>query len=141
MATKMGFEGTLYYGVAGTTGATQITNRRDVSYTIDTEKGDTTTAGVGTSPPVKTSRVTAIILSLEWTMLNKTTDTTLTALRTAAAAGTPVAIRLKDCSSGKGFDGDVILTQKDGVPIAGEQTFVFTAEPTDESGRTPSAYV
>jgi hypothetical protein len=140
MATKMGFEGVLYYGAAGSTAATQITNRRDVNYTIDNEKGDTTIAGAGSTPPIKTARVTAIVLSIEWTMLNRTDDTTLTALRTAAAAGTAVAIRTKDYSSGKGFDGDVILSQKDGMPIAGEQTFVFTAEPTDEN-RTPQAYV
>ena len=140
MPTKMGFEGKIYYGEAGSEAATEITNSLDISYSIDADKASTTTRGAGISPPVKTERVVAIGLTIEWTMLNKTDDATLTALRTAAAAGTPVAIRTKDNAAGKGFDGDVTLTQKDGMPLGGEQTFVFTATPTSEN-RAPLVYV
>jgi len=132
MATKMGFEGKIYYGVKGSTGATEITNSRDINETFDVDKGDTTVRGAGTSPPIKTSRVVARSYSIEWTMLNKTTDTTLTALLAASVAGTAVAIRTESYSSGLGFDGDCNLSHKFGMPVGGEQTIVFTADPNAE---------
>ncbi len=140
MSIKMGFEGEIYYGVAGNTAATKITNSRDVGFNLDPEKAPTTTRGDGTSPPVNTEQVVALSTSMEWNMLNKTDDTTLAALRAAAAAGTAVAFRMKDYSAGKGFNGDVTLSMKHGKPLKGEQSFDFTATPTEESGRTPVLY-
>jgi len=138
MATKMGFEGKIYYGVAGSTASTEITNSRDITYTISSSKAPTTVRG-SSGVPLKTERVVELAVSIEWQMTNDTTDTTLAALRTAAAAGSEVALRTKDYSSGKGFDGDVTLDVKNGKPIGGEQTFDFTATPSKES-RTPQAY-
>lgn len=141
MSTKMGFEGKLYYGVAGAEASVLIENCRDVNYNTEPDRGDTTTRGLGLAPPVKTSKVVAIGLSIEWTMIQKDNDATLEALRVAAAAGTPVALRTKDYVAAKGFDGDVTLSARKGEPIGGEQTVQFTAEPTDEAGRAPRAYV
>ena len=140
MPFKMGFQGLLYYGTAGSTASTAITNSRDISITGGNEKGPTTTRGDGSTPPIVTSQVTARTWSCDWTMLEKTDDTTLEALKVAAAAGSPVALRLKDYSGGKGFDGDVILTHKTGKPLAGEQTHDFTADPTNVT-RAPQIYV
>jgi hypothetical protein len=140
MATKMGFEGKIYYGAGGATGTTEIGNSRDIQYNLDVDRGDTTVRGTAGTPPIKTSRVVAFGVSIEWTMLVKTDDTTLESLRTAAAAGTAVAIRTKDYAAGKGFDGDCELSVKHGKPLGGEQTLVFTAEPTDEV-RAVSLYV
>lgn len=139
MAKKMGFEGVLYYGAAGSTASTQITNRRDVNINTETEKGDTTTAGAGSSVPIGTSRVSRVNISIEWTMLEDASDTTLEALKVAAAAGSPVALRTKDYAAGKGFDGDVVLDVRKGLPIAGEQTVQFTATPCDDN-RAPIVY-
>lgn len=136
---KMGFEGLLYYGAAGSTATTQVTNCQDITISYDIEEGATTVRGSGSSVPINTSRVTALTLSMEWTMLVKSDDSTLEALRVAAAAGTPVAIRGKDYSSGKGPDLDVILTMQHGMPLKGEQTVRFTAKPNDDS-RTPNLY-
>jgi hypothetical protein len=138
--TKMGFEGQLFYGTAGSTAATQVTNCRDISYNVDIETGETTTRGDGSAPPIKTERVTGRMVDLSWQMLNKTTDTTLTALIAAAVAGTPVAIRTKSYSSGLGFDGDVILKFKLNKPLKGEQTYDWTATPNDDN-RAPSLNV
>jgi len=134
---KMGFEGLIYYGAAGSTAATQITNSRDITITIDPEYGETTTRGSGSAPPIVTQTVVALGVSIEWTMLNKTDDTTLDALQTAAAAGTAVALRTKDYSSGSGFDGDVTISVNHGVPYKGEQTYQFTATPYRDSSREP----
>lgn len=140
MANKMGFEGKLYYGAAASEATTEVTNSRDISYNLDHDTAETTVRGTGTTPPIKVERVVARSVGIEWTMLMDDTDATLTALLTAAAAGTPVALRTKDKSAGKGFNGDVTVSVKHGMPIKGEQTYQFSAKPTDESGRTPSLY-
>lgn len=137
---KMGFEGLAYYGVAGSTAATLLTNTRDMAYNLATDKGDTTVRGDGTAPPIGTSRVTRRNFTITFNMVNKEGDTALEAMRVAAYAGTPVAIRMKDYASGKGYDGDVILECDHGKPLGGEQTYDFTAEPNDDL-RTPLPYV
>ena len=74
-------------------------------------------------------------------MLNKPADTTLVALLAAASTGAPVAIRTKSYTSGKGFDGDMTLSFKEGAPLKGEGSFDFTCEATEESGRAPQTWV
>lgn len=130
---KMGFEGILLYGVAGTTAATAVTNSRDITESFGTETGETTVRGDGSAPPIVTARVTARTYSLGFQMLDKSDDTTLAALKAAAVAGTPVALRTKSYSSGTGIDGDVILTFENGKPLKGEATLDFTAVPNDDS--------
>jgi len=130
--TKMGFEGLIYYGTAGSTAATLISNSRDISETYETEDGDTTVRG-SSGIPIGTARVTRLNYSLEWTMLNKSSDSTLTALRTAAATGAPVAIRTLDHSGSVGFDGDMIVKMTKGKPLQGEQTFNFSGVPNDDN--------
>lgn len=137
---KMGFEGLFYYGTHGTTASNQLTNIRDVSVSVDVSEGDTTTKGDGTAPPIETSRVTSIRFQLDFQMIYKTSDTFLQAMLTAAIAGTPVALRGKDYASGKGPDGDFILSYKHGEPFKGEQTYDFVAKPNDDD-RTPQIYV
>jgi len=136
--TKMAFEGLLYYGTAGSTADTLIENAREKTFKLDKETGDTSVSGDGTGPSVNSSRVTALSCSIEWSMVNRADDTTLTALLTAAAAGTPVALRGKDYSSGKGPDMDFVLSVELGQPFKGEQTYKFSAEPTDEAERAPA---
>lgn len=136
MATPMGYEAILYYGSAGSTAATQLTNCQDLEYSLDPEKGETTVRGTGSSVPIVTSRVTAIKPQITWKMIYKTGDASLTALRAAAATGAAVALRYVPVSGGTGFDGDCTLSIKNGAPLKGDQTFEFTAEPTDET-RTP----
>lgn len=136
ISKRMGFEGILYYGVAGSTAATQLTNTRDITETFDIEEGDTTIRGDGTAAPIKTSRVTARGYEIAFQMLAKSDDASFLALMAAAVAGTPVALRSKLYSSGLGYDGDVILSWSHGKPLKGEQTVDFTAKPNDDN-RTP----
>lgn len=135
MATKkMGFEGKLYYGVAGATASTEITNSRDITISYGHETGETTVRGDGSSVPIETGRPVKRQIGIQWTMLLKTDDTTLSALRAAVAAGTPVALRGKDYTSGQGPDADFYITCEHGKPIGGEQTLNFsTTMPTDEN--------
>ncbi|MCI0361640.1 MAG: hypothetical protein L0211_24415 [Planctomycetaceae bacterium] len=136
----MGYEGKFYYGTAGATATNLVENVVDLTYDKDTERGSTTIRGDGTKPPIVTSRVTGLKPTITWTMLNRTADTQLAAFRAAAATGAAVAVRTKDHASGKGFDGDVTLTEKEGQPLHGEQTFEFTAEATREF-RQPQLYI
>ena len=136
---KMGFEGILYYGTAGSTASTQLTNCKDITIGGDVERGDTTVRGSGSTPPVKSSSVTSVALTIEFTMLNDSTDASLEALKVAAAAGTPVALRGKDYSSGKGPDADFNLSVSKPWPLNGEQVVTFTAE-ADRGSREPTVY-
>jgi hypothetical protein len=137
---KMGFEGIALYGVAGSTATNQLTNSRDITYNVDDEEGETTVRGNSSTKPIKTVSVTAIVLSIEITMLNDITDTYVEAMRAAAFAGTAVAIRTKDYSSGKGYDGDCVLKAGLPWPLNGEQVITFTCTPTLDGGRTPVPY-
>lgn len=138
--TRMGWEDQLYYGAAGSTAATQVTNCEDLDYNLDPEKGETTVRGAGTSIPIVTEKVTALKPTITWKMLNKPNDTTLAALIAAAKTGAAVALRTKSYSSGLGFDGDVTLGFKKGAPLKGQGVFEFTATATDDEGRTPSLW-
>lgn len=140
MAKRMGFQGIAYYGAAGSTASTQLTNSRDITYSLTTSKGNTTVRGDGSAPPIHYESVTERITSITIQMVNESTDAALEAMRVAAFAGNPIAIRLKDHSSGKGFDGDVILEESEPYPLNGEQVIDFTCTPNNNS-RSASLYV
>lgn len=141
MANKMGFEGQIYYGVAGSTATTLLENVKDITLTMEPTKGNTTVRGDGSAPPTQTEDVTQIVLGVEFVMLNETTDTAFEALRAAAAAGTGVALRLKDHAAGKGPDADWTLGVSAPWPLEGEQVVTFTASPSRSYGRAPQRYV
>lgn len=136
MADKSGYQGVIYYGTAGSTAATQITNVEDLNYNTDIEKVETTTRGDSTSIPKKVEVPVTLTAEITWSMFMSTTDATLTALVAAERTGTPVAIRTKSYASGTGFDGDCILSLTNEMTLKGQHKFNFTASPTDSAGRT-----
>lgn len=137
---KMGFEGLMYYGTAGSTADTLISNRVDVAFDTDPQMAPTTVAGAGTSPPIDTEGVCTLKWSATLKMRNDPSDAVLAALRAAAAAGGAVAIRMKDYSAGKGYDGDCNVKMAYGGALSAEQTFDFTFSPNNAL-RTPQLYV
>lgn len=137
---RMGFEGLAYQGTKGSTAATLISNRVDISCDTDPQMAPTTVAGAGASPPIESEGVTAIKFSCTIKMKNVASDTSLSALRTCAAAGTAIALRLKDYSAGKGYDGDCNVKESFGGNLNGEQTFDFTLTPNNDL-RAPQLYV
>lgn len=140
--TKMGFEGKIYYGVGGAEATTEIPCTRDITYTMDVEKVDTSCRPTGAATLVpRTERVISLLATINFQTLNDPDDATIEALKAAAAAATSVAIRTKDYTSGKGFDGDVVLSMTHGMPYRGEQTLDFVATPTEDCGRTPQFHV
>lgn len=138
---KMGFEGQIFIGAAGATATTQLLNVTDINFGTDHEYGDTTVRGTGLVPPVNTSAPVARSVPIDFTMINDTNDANYEALRNAAATATGIALRLKDNAAGKGYDGDVFVSRKDGMPLKAAQTSVFTCTPTRSFGRDPNPYV
>lgn len=134
MPKRVGFEGKLYRGTAGSTASDEVTGVTDVNYTVDADRADTSTR----ASIWKFSKVAMLSLSIDFTMKQDETDSDLTALKAAAVAGTPIALRTRDYASGYGVDADFNITFQKGEPLNGEQTVQFTAEPTDESSRTPT---
>ena len=126
----MGFEGQLFQGTAGSTATDNLTNVKDISITYDTEKGDTTVRGTSATPPIKTEAATLRIFSVEWGMINDSSDDFLALIMTAVTDATLTAIKLKDFSSGKGPDFDAVITLSHAQPLQGEQIISFTAVPS-----------
>lgn len=137
----MGFEGLLYYGTAGSTAATLLTNCKDITLSMDVERGNTTVRGDSTVPPIETEDVTLRKVQIEFTMINDITDTAFAALNTATGTGAGVALRLKDYGSGKGPDADFTLSKSAPFPLNGEQAITFTATPSRSYGRAPTNWV
>jgi hypothetical protein len=134
--TKMSFEGLLYYGAKGSTAATLLTNiAGDVTIKTTTNTAEITPRGDGSGPPVEDAGVVKITHELEFNLLNKTDDASLEAMRVAAAAAEPVALRGKDYAAGKGPDFDYYLTIEKGEPDGGRQTVKITAKATSQGGR------
>ena len=139
---KMGFEGQILFSATpGATGITLLTNVKDASYNFEVEKGNTTVRGDGSVPPIETEDVTIRKVTIEFTMIKDTTDTALESLLTALYGGTGVAIRMRDYSAGKGFDGDCTGTVSRGKPLNSEQTLQINLTPSRSYGRAPQLYV
>jgi hypothetical protein len=130
---RMWFDGMIYYGAAGATASTLLHNIKDASYVFEYDEGETTERGDGTVAPIKEFEVASRGVTIEFTMNNKDNDTAMEAMLTALFVGTPIALRTKDKSAGKGFDGDVVLSLNHDCPMNGGQSYSFTAKP---NGRT-----
>ena len=139
---RMGYERMLFYGTAGATATTQLTNVLDIKHDIALNYGSTTVRGDGTSVPIETEKPTSRKPTITWGMRDQPNDTHLAVLRAAAKAGTPVAIVVKEWnSSGVAtpiFDGDCNIQVSEGHPLNGEATFDFSASCSRDKGRTPT---
>src|SRR5687768_11124783 len=125
----MGFEGEAFIGTAGSTAGTRLSNSTDIKFDLDIEEGNTTVRGDGSAPPIDTSSVTIRKWGAQVTMLNSTSDASLSTFRTAAVNGTPLAFRMKDYDSGTGYDGDVNVKFSHDKPLRGEQQLQFSVTP------------
>lgn len=129
-----GYKGILYYGTAGSTAATQVTNCIDLNYDTTVTKVSTMTRGDGSGPPIAYEEPVSRANVITWSMLHKASDTTLTALRAAARVGdVAVALRLKSDSTGTGPDGDYTVSCVQDMTLSGQNIYNFTATPTDRT--------
>ncbi len=137
MGKKMGYQGLLYQGTAGSTAATQITKRVDCTYDIDVETGSTTSAGAGSAVPINTGEATALTAKLTFNLIHDTADTSLVAMLAAAATGAAIALRFIRSSGLLGLDADCIIKATQGAPLKGEQTIDFEVVALSSSLREP----
>lgn len=137
MAKVMGYEGGLFYGTKGSTAATRINARVDVTYDTGVETGSTTSAGDGTTVPINTGEATALTGSIAFNVIVADDDTAITALQAAAATGNPIALKYIRHTGATGFDCDCIISSKQGSPLKGEATIDFTVEALSASLRDP----
>ena len=129
---RMGIEGQLFYGTAGNTATTLATNVKDLTETIDPEDADISARG----SVIEQSGPGTIKVTLGWNSNWDPADAFLLALITAATTRTPIALRTKDYSAGKGLDGDFIITKQDHKePLKEGQAVDFEARPTPLAGR------
>ena len=128
----MGYEGVLYIGTVGATAANQVPNATDVEYTNDLEMGEVTKRGDGTTVPKKAERPSTISGEVTFKMVNAENDTDLSTLLLAARTPAPLAIKAFDKATGRGFDGDMNIKVKLGMPLKGEQTYEFTCTVNDD---------
>jgi len=103
----LGMNAKIYYGTAGSTANTELSNVRDVTVTLEAGEADVTTrANDGwraTAPTLKECTV-------EFEMVWKTTDAGFTAIKSAFLNNTTIALLVLSESGGEGMDGDFSIT-------------------------------
>lgn len=137
----MGFEKILYIGTAGSTAATEVDDLVNIKVTIAHQYGKTVARSDdgGGASPIETSRVTSRKVTVTFNSLNVPANTNLTTIKTAASAGTPIAIKVVDVASGTTeVDGDFNVAVDKDAQLTAEQDQAFTCEPTRDYGRVPT---
>lgn len=134
MAKRMGFEGKLYWGTAGSTAATELTIARDVSYKFENTEADISDR----ASLIDLFDVAGVKFSLEFEVNNNNSNAFIAAVRAATIAGTAMAFKTKDYSSGWGVDGDFIVSVDESQALRDAQRLKVTATPTDKNSRTPT---
>jgi phage head maturation protease len=134
MTKRLGFEGKLYWGAAGSTASTELKIVRDVSYKLEATQADISDR----NSIIDLVDVGGVKFSLEFEVNNQDSDGFVAAVRAAAIAGTAVAFRTRDKTSGWGVDGDFIVGTDESQPLRDAQRIKVTAAPTDKNGRVPT---
>jgi hypothetical protein len=131
---RMGFEGKLYWGVAGSTGTTELSIARDVGYRFEPTEADVSDR----ASIIELVDVAMVKFALDFEINNQDTNAFVAAMRTAAATGGAIAFRTRDKSAGWGVDGDFIIGDDEGQPLKDAQRLRVVCKPTDKAGRVPS---
>lgn len=127
MATVIGLNAKLYFGTAGSTASTELTNVKDVTLNLECGEADVTTRA---SEGWKVSVATLKDASVEFTMLYDTENAGYSALKTAYFGGTPIALLIADDDE-NGLDADFTITGFSiEQPLEDAVTVSITAKPT-----------
>jgi hypothetical protein len=126
---RIGFEGKLYWGTAGSTASTELSIARDVGYKFDPTRADVSDRG----SIIDYSRVAGIKFTLDFETTNNDSDPFVAAVRAAAAAGTLIAFRTRDKTSGWGVDGDFNVSLDESQPLRDRQAIKVNCEPCNDN--------
>jgi hypothetical protein len=103
MAQRMSLvDAKLYYGPAGGTASTLITNVKDLS--LKMKKGEAKVDSRASRYSKKKGSLKEV--EVEWEMNDDSSDAALAAIVAAFINDTPLAFLIKDASDGHGIDGD-----------------------------------
>jgi hypothetical protein len=126
---RIGFEGKLYWGAAGSTANTELTIARDVSYKFDPTKGDVSDR----ASIIDYDRVCGVKFSLDFEVNNDDSNAFVAAARAAAAAGTTIAFRTRDKAAGWGCDGDFTISLDESQPLRDRQAIKVSVTPNNDT--------
>jgi hypothetical protein len=135
MSIKLGMEAKLYYGAAGATAATELTNVKDVTLNLESGEADVTTRGnSGWRATVGTLKTG----SVEFEMIWDSDDAGFAAIKDAYFNNEPIALAILDGAGGEGLDADFSITNFSRKEALEEAiTVSVTAKPT-YSTRAPA---
>lgn len=135
MALVLGLDAKIFYGTAGSTATTELSNTRDVTLNLETAEADVTTrAAQGWRETVATLKDA----SVEWVMIYDTADAGFTAIKDAFFNNTAIALAVLDGVGGSGLDADFSITTFSRDEALEEAlTVSITARPT-RSTRAPA---
>lgn len=135
MAIKLGMEAKLYYGEAGATATSELTNVKDVTLTLESGEADVTTRGnSGWRATVGTLKTGSVEFEMVW----DSADAGFAAIKNAYFNNTPIALAILDGAEGEGLDADFSITSFSRKEALEEViTVSVTAKPT-YSTRAPA---
>jgi len=135
MGIKLGMQAKLYYGPAGATAATELTNVKDLTLNLETGEADVTTRG---NQGWRATIATLKNGSVEFEMVWDTTDAGFNAIQQAYFNNTAIAFAVLDGENGEGLDADFSITNfTRNEPLEEAITVSVTAKPT-YSTRAPT---
>ena len=126
---RIGLDGKLLQGGAGSTATTEAVNAEDVTLNLGAVEIDITRRGAK-------FEATKVLLStgeLSFTLQKREGDAVASALLVAFIAHGRIALYPRDSASGEGLNADYYITaMTDNQPLKDKQTWTVTAKPTDE---------
>ena len=135
MSIKLGMEAKAYFGAAGATAATELTNIKDLTLNLETGEADVTTRG---NQGWRATIATLKDGSVEFEMVWDSDDAGFAAIKTAYFTNTPLSLAILDCEGGEGLDADFSITNfSRNEPLEEAITVSVTAKPT-YSTRAPT---
>lgn len=128
MSIKLGMECKLYFGAAGATATTELTNVKDVTLNLETGEADVTTRGnQGWRATVATLKSGSVEFEMVW----DTGNAGFSALKDAYFGNTPIALAILDGENGEGLDADFSVTNfSRSEPLEEAVTVSVTVKPT-----------
>jgi len=107
MAIALGLNAKAYYGAAGSSASTELTNIRNVTLNLEKNEADVTTrGGSGWRQYVGTLKEGSVEFEMVW----DTADAGFAAIQNAYFNDTAIALKFLDSASGSGLDADFSIT-------------------------------
>jgi len=107
MATTFGFEAKFYYGTAGSTASSELSNCKDLTLNSEATAGEITSRATGGYKAFASGLKDA---SVEWEMVWLTDNAGFEAIRDAYVGRSAIALAILDAASGEGLDADFVIT-------------------------------